>query len=366
MLEVVHTICPSCSVGCGLNLIIKDQKAVGTYPYKRHPVNEGKICKKGSDSFQMLNENRLETPLLRKNDFQNVSWEDALNAAASKLKSYPSNEIGIIASGNYTNQDYETLKKFATLLNIENIGYNSGNIPAFTLETATRDDVENSSYILIIGDVLKEYPLLGRIIILAKEKGAEIVTVDKPEKTLTGINSNEYLQVKSSSIIDQIDSTITGKLNENSTVIIGNVESADEFEKLLTFFQESNAKILPVHKEANSRGAMNILPSLYGEDLENMVENVKILYVLGDNPASYMEESLTQLEFIISQGCFVNETSLMSDLVLPGSCWAEKSGSFTSTTGETQEFTKILDAPGNAMDDQTIITEIANKMELDW
>ena len=43
MLEIKHTLCPSCSVGCGINVILEDNSVVGTFPYKRHPVNEGKI-----------------------------------------------------------------------------------------------------------------------------------------------------------------------------------------------------------------------------------------------------------------------------------------------------------------------------------
>lgn len=46
-MKVVHTICPGCSVGCGIDLIVKDDKVVGTYPYKRHPINEGKNCSNG-------------------------------------------------------------------------------------------------------------------------------------------------------------------------------------------------------------------------------------------------------------------------------------------------------------------------------
>jgi formate dehydrogenase major subunit len=160
MLKVAHTICPSGSVGCGVNLIIKDQKAVGTYPYKRHPINQGKNCKKGRDSYQILIENRLKDPLLRKGGLEQVSWEYALETAASQLKSYENREIGIIASGDCTNEEYETLKKFATTLGVENIGYNAKNIPTFNFKTATLDDVENSDFILIIGDILKENPSL--------------------------------------------------------------------------------------------------------------------------------------------------------------------------------------------------------------
>jgi formate dehydrogenase major subunit len=366
MMKVAHTICPSCSVGCGVNLIIKNEEAVGTYPYKRHPINEGKNCKKGRDSFQILNENRLKNPLLKKGRLEQVNWEDALNAAASQIKSYSPHEIGIIASGNCTNEECETLKKFADALGVENIGYNAGNIPSFDLETATLDNVENSNVILIIGDVLKENPLLGRRIILAKENGAEIITADYPDKTLTGINSDEYIKIESTStFLDELDKTVLGKLNESSTVIISKLESREEFENILKIFQESHAKLLPVMEQCNSRGTMNILPALSEDDLKALLNKIKLLYVLGDDPASYMEESLKNLDFLITEDYYINETVLMSDLVLPGSCWAEKSGSFTNTTGKTQKFKEIIQAPGNAMDDQSIILKIAEKMELE-
>ena len=52
MLEIKHTLCPSCSVGCGINVVLKDENIVGTFPYKRHPVNEGKNCLNGRNSIE--------------------------------------------------------------------------------------------------------------------------------------------------------------------------------------------------------------------------------------------------------------------------------------------------------------------------
>ncbi|HNR26866.1 MAG TPA: molybdopterin-dependent oxidoreductase, partial [Methanobacteriaceae archaeon] len=307
----------------------------------------------------------MKEPLIRRNGLNQSSWEDALDTVASQMKSYPSQEIGIVVSGDYTNQEYETLKRFAEAMGVENIGCHAGSVYPSELETTTLDDVENSEFILIIGDVLREYPLLGRRIILAKENGAEICTVDTPDKTLTGINSHRYLQVESTStIIDEINHNILKKLNPNSTVIINNLKSEKDFEKILNFFGQSGAKMFPVFQDCNSRGAMNILPVLSEDDLRDLMEKVKILYVIGDDLASYMEESLKKLDFIISQGCLVNETTLISDVVLPGSCWAEKTGSFTNTTGKMQNISKITEPPGDALDDQIIITKIAEKMGL--
>ena len=92
---------------------------------------------------------------------------------------------------------------------------------------------------------------------------------------------------------------------------------------------------------------------------------MKILYVVGDDPASYLKESMKNLEFLITQDYLVTETVLMSNVVLPGSSWAEKSGSFTSTAGQTQEISKIVESPGDARDDETIMIELAKKMGLD-
>ena len=51
MLEIKHTLCPSCSVGCGINVVLNDGEIVGTFPYKRHPVNAGKNCLNGRNSI---------------------------------------------------------------------------------------------------------------------------------------------------------------------------------------------------------------------------------------------------------------------------------------------------------------------------
>ncbi|HII84015.1 MAG TPA: molybdopterin-dependent oxidoreductase [Methanobacterium subterraneum] len=364
-MKIAHSICPSCSVGCGVNLIIKNQEAVGTYPYKRHPVNQGKNCKKGRDSFRILNEKRLKNPLMRKGGLQQVNWDEALDVASSQMKSYSAHEIGIITSGSLTNQEYETLKRLAASMGVENIGYNAGNFHSFDFETANLDDVENSSTTLIIGDVLKENPLLGRRVILAHENGAEIITVDLASATLTGINSDEYLQLDSISELSAELDKLLPKLNESSTVLIKELETVVEFENILPKLRESGAKILPVLEECNSRGAMNHLPALSKDDLKEILEKVKLLYVVGDDPASYLNESMKNLEFLITQDYLLTETVLMSDVVLPGSSWAEKSGSLTSTTGQTQEISKIVESPGKARDDETIMIELAKKMGLD-
>jgi len=367
MMKMTHTICPSCSVGCGINLITKNQEVVGTYPYKRHHINEGKNCSRGRKCFEVLSEKtRLTFPLIKKGSLIDSDWEEALNMAVKEIKSLKGEEIGIIASGNCTNEECEILKKFADALGVENIGYNNHNFSNFDFETGSFDDVENSQFILIIGDILKENPLMGRRIIRAKENGAEIIAADYPDKTTTGINADEYIQIKSiKEFLDNLSFEVQSKLNEDSIIIVGKLDHKQELDEFYQIASNSNSKIVLVMDDCNSRGAMNTLPVLDKDDLKTLIEGVKLLYVVGDDPASYTEKSFKNLDFLITQTTTLNDTALVSDIVLPGAFWAEKSGSFTNCTGNIQKIPQVVPVAGKALDDVTIIQKIAEKLGID-
>ena len=49
-------------------------------------------------------------------------------------------------------------------------------------------------------------------------------------------------------------------------------------------------------------------------------------------------------------------------MVLPSKCFAEKEGTFSNTERRVQRVRKAVDAPGQAMDDWKITTEIATRM----
>jgi len=367
-MKVVHSICPQCSVGCGINLINIDNRLVGTYPYKRHPINEGKNCKKGRDCIELVfEENRLKNPIINKNGvFSDYGWEEALDLFVSKIKSYSPYDIGIISSGNNTNEDLETLRTFADALGVKNMGFYAENFPEFDIKTATHDDVQNSKFILVLGDVIKENPLVGRRIILARENGAEVVSADSADKTFTGLNSDRYIKISNiGEFLNNMDPEVQDKLDPSSTIIFNKLDQKEEFERIQDMVEDFGSKILPVLKQCNTRGAMRFLPALDREELSGLIENVKFLYVVGDNPALYTEESFKNLDFLVTQSSALNETALISDLILPASCWAEKTGTFTNTTGNTQKISKTISAPAEVLDDQEVISKIAEKMGIE-
>ena len=72
----VATTCGYCSVGCGMEIGVRDGKAVAVRPLEMHPVNRGKLCPKGlSEHHTIDTPDRIRRPLLRKNGkLTPVSW----------------------------------------------------------------------------------------------------------------------------------------------------------------------------------------------------------------------------------------------------------------------------------------------------
>ena len=99
---------------------------------------------------------------------------------------------------------------------------------------------------------------------------------------------------------------------------------------------------------------------------------VKAIYIFGENPMlsdpnlHHVEHALSQVDFLVVQDIFINETGRMADVILPAVSFAEKSGTFTNTERRVQLVRPFLDPPGNARQDWDIITEVANRLGADW
>jgi formate dehydrogenase major subunit len=85
-----NTICPYCSVGCGILAYTKDGKVIHTEGDPDHPTNEGTLCSKGSSLYQIINNpTRLTKPKYRapgSAEWKEVEWEWALDEIAKRVK----------------------------------------------------------------------------------------------------------------------------------------------------------------------------------------------------------------------------------------------------------------------------------------
>ncbi len=84
------SICPYCSVGCGLIVHTRGGEVINTEGDPDHPINRGALCPKGSSVYQLRhNQARVTQPLYRgkgEREWKPVSWEWALENIARRVK----------------------------------------------------------------------------------------------------------------------------------------------------------------------------------------------------------------------------------------------------------------------------------------
>jgi len=105
------------------------------------------------------------------------------------------------------------------------------------------------------------------------------------------------------------------------------------------------------------------------EVTHGMGEEIHAAYVFAENPAvsephlSKVREKLDAIDFLVVQDIFLSETAEHADVVLPGSAWAEKAGTFTNTDRQVQRVRPMTDAPpGEARLDLEILAEFGNRV----
>jgi formate dehydrogenase alpha subunit len=96
---------------------------------------------------------------------------------------------------------------------------------------------------------------------------------------------------------------------------------------------------------------------------------VRALHLMGENPMmsepnlNHTRHMIEQLEFMVAQDLFINESDAYADVFLPAASWAEKEGTFTNTDRRVQRVRKALEPRGQSRPDWEIICDLAERIE---
>ena len=95
---------------------------------------------------------------------------------------------------------------------------------------------------------------------------------------------------------------------------------------------------------------------------------VHALYILGEDPimsdpdTHHIRRCLDECDFIVLQEIFPSETSPYADVLLPGTTFVEKSGTFTSTERRIQLVRQAIEPLGDSRPDWQIIIAVAKRL----
>jgi formate dehydrogenase major subunit len=86
----VDGVCPYCAVGCAQRIYVKEGKIIDIEGDERSPINEGTLCPKGSNTFQLtVTPNRQKRALYRatySDRWETVSLDWAMERIAQRVK----------------------------------------------------------------------------------------------------------------------------------------------------------------------------------------------------------------------------------------------------------------------------------------
>jgi assimilatory nitrate reductase catalytic subunit len=123
IVEWKYATCGYCSTGCSIEVgLDEDGEAVASRGLADADVNRGKLCVKGIFEHELFRKTagRGNKPLMRdsyNDEFKEVTWKEALDVTAEKIKSIQSehgrDSFAIISTGQIMTEEFYTLGKLA-------------------------------------------------------------------------------------------------------------------------------------------------------------------------------------------------------------------------------------------------------------
>ena len=195
----VTTTCAYCGVGCSFDAEMKGEEVIRMVPNKDGGANHGHSCVKGRFSWgYATHKDRITTPMIRKSikdPWQEVSWEEAINYAASEItrikKQYGTDAIGAITSSRCTNEEVYVVQKLVRAVfgsnNVDTCarvchsptGYGLKQTLGESAGTQTFDSVMHSDVIIVIGaNPTDGHPVFASQMKRRLREGAKLIVAD--------------------------------------------------------------------------------------------------------------------------------------------------------------------------------------------
>lgn len=195
----VVTTCAYCGVGCAFKAEVRGDQVVRMVPFKGGKANRGHSCVKGRFAFgYATHQDRVTKPMIRESinqAWQQVSWDDAVNFAAKKIRAiqekYGRDSVGGITSSRCTNEETYLVQKLVRAAfgnnNVDTCarvchsptGYGLKTTLGESAGTQTFDSVEKSDVVIVIGaNPTDAHPVFASRMKRRLREGAQLIVAD--------------------------------------------------------------------------------------------------------------------------------------------------------------------------------------------
>ncbi len=368
---------------------------------------------------------RLTQPLLRKNgELTPVSWDEALDYVAEKLKGFSSTAVAGLSGDRMSNEDFFLFQKLirqglkSNNLDLANGRLAGGDVVAQVgvVNDTTYDFPQRlgagDAVLVVACDLHEEEPVWWLRARQAARRGATLVTLNARPTRLdreatfaihyapgTAVATVRQLLNAAKVEVEQSDDPIVTAAQalvkaNNLTIFYGaegvTYEETDAIARLLGnlllvknggsgHVGRVNNGLIPVWPHNNTQGAwdMGIHPAFEpgykpiktpGRNATAIYDGVakgeiQALYLMGADPVGDgLMAGRGQLELLVVQELFLTQTAVLADVVLPAQSWAEREGTFTSGERRVQRYYPAITPVGECRPDWQILAQIGERL----
>jgi NADH-quinone oxidoreductase chain G len=369
-LDRTASICPGCAMGCNIQVDARHNR-VGRFQSRENlAVDDGWLCDFGRYSFPHFQRDGSERPKVRRDgELREVSWEEAIGAAAQLLRDAGGAVAGWASPGSTNEELFLFQKLFREVLQSPHLDHRAG-VPVEDSEpddmTLPIADLERCDHVVVLGgqEVIDAAPVLHLRLFKSQRHGVKVLRLHDAGAALEAIPA---------------EAQAVGIL-----ATPGQKREAEQLQNQLAKKIKGSVRRLVVPRGPNARGAedLGLLPhrglarrALDGRAGKGRGEweraRLEAAYILETSPLHPFEAGEAELQWLRSLHGMVLQRFKPSPLdevasvILPGRAWTEKAGTTTNMEGRVQRVRQAIDAAA-VPDDWMTIQRVAQTLGGEW
>jgi NADH-quinone oxidoreductase subunit G len=339
-IQNVPSVCGMCPVGCNISATTREGKVKRVLSRNHPEIDEGWLCDKGRFAYGHLHaSDRIVDPLRRAAPrYEELSWDDALDEAEAMLRAAAGRIVTALSGSETVELAYAIGKLMrqglgshcAVLAEQVQDGWEAFRAPLSVIRDA--------QIVAVLGDdpVAERAPIVELWIKAAQRAGAEVVRQSETDSALEGRLRDAERAVLIASGVDGLPAARAAGLDRDGCA----------------------AFHLP--KTANGRGVADGWSAAADEEAENP-EPIALLVVSGDEAAAdpYVRAMAEQAEKVLAIAMFRRPLAPWADLVLPGTSYLERDGTYVNLEGRLQRLRRAAIPP--SPDELAVIARLAQR-----
>jgi NADH-quinone oxidoreductase subunit G len=354
-IQNVPTVCGLCPVGCNISVTTREGKAKRVLSRNHPEVDGGWLCDKGRFAFgHVAAEDRIREPLerVRRRGFAPLSWDAALDRAEALIRGADGRIVTALSGSETVEQAYA----LGTLLRV-GAGAHSAVLPEATSSAldafaAPLSTIGQAELVVVLGDeaVTDRAPIVDLWIRQARRNGA--IVTEAADGSALSPELTQQLRASDRAIL-----VWSGRGG-------GGGARLAELAHSLGFEGKPGCAAFHLPATPNARGVADGWAAA-AEGEEQDPEPVALLVVSGDEAAAdpAVRAMAERADHVLAITMYHGLAVGWADLVLPGTSYLERDGSYVNLEGRVQRLRRATIPP--APDELAWISRLAERFGVD-